>query len=117
MEPSTAPSAEVPSPIDPLQAIVRGELAIEEEPVVIPAQISLHGEATGQKRLIIHPPQPLAGPHFAAAPSAVTASARTQAMPQPRKAAPAPRGPVRSQKDTEGLLDRVLLAMQREGRQ
>ncbi|HVJ67268.1 MAG TPA: hypothetical protein VM510_04750 [Caulifigura sp.] len=99
--------------------LVRGELEVEDEPVVLPAKISLHGQAVGQKRLIIHPPESLAGPHFtkaAASRDAETATTSRQIPVTAGSSADVVQTPVRSRKDTEGLLDRVLLAMQREGR-
>ncbi len=113
--PAPQPAA-VEEPADDLSQLIRDELAIEDEPVVLPSRIALHGQAVGQKRLIVHPPQPLAGPHFAAQqPATVTASAGKVSQSSPPAATPVNR-PVQSPKDTEGLLDRVLLAMQREGR-
>jgi len=122
--PEPVPVATLPEPdepvaegLDSLQELLRAGASVEDEPVVLPSRISLHGEAVGQKRLIIHPPQALAGPHFGAA---STVAAKAESKSAARESEPvssrAPASPVRSAKDTEGLLDRVLLAMQREER-
>lgn len=103
---------------DDLGELIRGELPVQDEPVVLPSRVALHGKAVGQKRLVIHPPQSLAGPHFGeAARSAEKVSTARETTP----VSSAPAGvtssaPVRPAKEIEGLLDRVLLAMQREGR-
>jgi hypothetical protein len=100
---------------DDLAQLIRGELPVLDEPVVLPARVALHGKAVGQKRLVIHPPQSLAGPHFgAAAPVEEKVAAARDSKPVASAAAPS--STARSSKDAEGLLDRVLLAMQREGR-
>ncbi|QDT56639.1 hypothetical protein Pan44_46960 [Caulifigura coniformis] len=118
---STLPELDEPvvEEVDRLEELLHGGVSIEDEPVVLPSRISLHGEAVGQKRLIVHPPQALAGPHFGAA-STAAAKVESKAEPAPRETAPVtsrpPASPIRSAKDTEGLLDRVLLAMQREER-
>ena len=105
---------------DELAQLIRGELEIEDEPVVLPSRIALHGQAVGQKRLIVHPPEALAGPHFASSPAATEKARVTQSAiedgPVRRDSETSVKTPVRSARDTEGLLDRVLLAMQREGR-
>jgi hypothetical protein len=100
---------------DDLGELIRGELPVQDEPVVLPARVALHGKAVGQKRLVIHPAQGLAGPHFsepAKAPEKVPATRHTT----PVSRTPAAPSAVRGQNEPEGLLDRVLLAMQREGR-
>jgi len=110
--PADAPAEEVE---DELGQLIRGDLPVEDEPVVLPSRIALHGQAVGQKRLILHPPQSLAGPHFAMPPGSSAPAEKVAAAGPPVRPDPAS-SPIRSPRDTEGLLDRVLLAMQREGR-
>jgi hypothetical protein len=102
---------------DELGELIRGELPVEDEPVVLPSRIALHGEPVGQKRLVVHPPQALAGPHFGSpASTPEKAAAASESRPASPPVRPGSSSSIRSAKDTEGLLDRVLLAMQREGR-
>jgi hypothetical protein len=102
--------------------LVANQLEIVEEPLELPEHLDLHGKAIGQQRLIIHPAQPLAGPHFMSnpepGPETVSASINSpspagQALSRSRRAAsPVSAGPA----DEPGLLERVLVRMQREGR-
>jgi hypothetical protein len=105
--------------------LVGNQIEIIEEPLVLPDQLDLHGKAVGQQRLIIHPAQPLAGPHFTSTPapvretvtaavgSATPSSAMTEPPPRPTR----PTTSADSGFECEaGLLERVLMRMQNEGR-
>lgn len=107
------------------------DLPVVEEPPQVRAQ-PLHGRVVADRRLAFDPPhETLAGPHFDARPktrppvvrtsSARTESARGESTPRAAAAAPpsASVAPVRAPEATKapatgGLLDRILIAMQRE---
>lgn len=108
---------------DPFMELVNDRIPIDEEPVIFPDRLELHGTAVGQTRLIIHPAQPLAGPHFAqsAAAARETAHVHEAHLREPKFAESVsrsrPESPSRAAAANDGgLLERVLLAMQREGR-
>jgi hypothetical protein len=104
--------------------LVHNRLPIDEEPVELPARRPLHGRAVGESRLVLDAPQPLAGPHFSATSRSRSAEPVAKQAPEiPResigegggKAPEAPSRRVAGSTDG-GLLERVLLAMDREGR-
>lgn len=106
--------------------LVANQLEIVEEPLDLPQQLDLHGRAIGQQRLIIHPAQPLAGPHFTSSPSPVREAA-TASVSSPISSPPPPiptfsrpmqaASPVDTGAgDEPGLLERVLVRMLQEGR-
>lgn len=111
------------APVDSFLAdLVHDRLEIVEEQPVLPDRLDLHGKSVGHLRLVIHPAQPLAGPHFAAAPAEVPkpvlSAIAASGEPESHGADPAP--PRRPRHTVEnhdgGLLERVLLAMHREER-
>jgi hypothetical protein len=123
--PIVEPPAEMENEVDNYFAeLVGNEIEIIEEPLVLPDQLDLHGKAVGQQRLIIHPAQPLAGPHFTSTPApvreAVSSSAGGKIPSSTREVSPRPTQPVASASSgiecEAGLLERVLMRMQHEGR-
>jgi hypothetical protein len=110
-----------------LDRLINNALPIIEEPTPLPERSNYFGEAVGRQRLRIDADQTLTGPHFAAAqqisqPVAVPASAGTVNTRSKREDSPA--GAAASDAETSprrqtvqgGLLDRVLVAMEREKR-
>ncbi|MBX3443620.1 MAG: hypothetical protein KF774_14530 [Planctomyces sp.] len=100
--------------------LVDNRLPIIEEPLQLPERLQFYGKAVGQARLIVHAAQPLAGPHFAApkaaeAPLAVVATAETPVASADANERQPVTG-VTPRSKNEGLLERVLIAMDREGR-
>lgn len=110
-----------------LSRLINNELPIIEEPTLLPESADFHGEAVGRRRLRIDAEQHLSGPHFAAAqqtsePEAVPETAGT-ANTRPNREDSSADGPsgdavASSRRGTRqgGLLDRVLVAMEREKR-
>src|SRR5690606_21190513 len=112
---------------DTLNRLINNELPIIEEPTLLPDRAGFHGEAVGRRRLRIDAEQTLSGPHFAVPqqtprPVAVPETAGTAntrpnredssaETPSGDAAASANRGTTQG-----GLLDRVLVAMEREKR-
>jgi hypothetical protein len=110
-----------------LQRLINNALPIIEEPTLLPDRADFHGEAVGRRRLRLDAEQNLSGPHFAAPqkapqPVAVPETAGT-ANTRPKRDAssvdtPAGDATASSNRDAAqgGLLDRVLVAMEREKR-
>jgi hypothetical protein len=110
-----------------LQRLINNALPIIEEPTLLPERADFHGEAVGRRRMRIDAEQNLSGPHFAApqrAPQSVAvpeAAGTANTRPKrdvPPVDTPADEAPASSSRDAArgGLLDRVLVAMEREKR-
>jgi hypothetical protein len=110
-----------------LQRLINNALPIIEEPTLLPEGADFHGEAVGRRRLRIDAEQSLSGPHFAApqrAPQSVAVpEAAGTANTRPKREAPpvdTPAGDATASSTRDaaqgGLLDRVLVAMERERR-
>jgi hypothetical protein len=134
--PATSPPA-VSKEVAALEDLVSDRLDLTEEALSLPEHIGLHGRAVGQYRQIFHPAHPLPGPHFTAPArseptrESVFAGRQESSVNGPAASSlptyrldPGPR-PGGSRGSTPapladdaagGLLERVLLAMQREGR-
>jgi hypothetical protein len=112
-----------------LDRLIENRLPIIEEVSLLPEDVEYHGEAVGKARIRLDASHPLAGPHFAVAAEQTldgapaveqTKGSRGQQFRIDPVAAETTRPPRNSGATTEqrrtGLLDRVLVAMEREKR-
>jgi hypothetical protein len=110
-----------------LDRLINNALPIIEEPTPLPEGATYHGESVGRRRLRIDAEQTLTGPHFGASqqishPGAVPVSAGTATSRSEREDFPTvptegqAEAPPQRTNAQGGLLDRVLVAMEREKR-
>jgi hypothetical protein len=112
-----------------LNRLIANQIPMIEEEVCLPERLMFHGEVVGRRRLRIDLRQEISGPHFPAVGGgeavvdqqatvkAASATSRNDSVPT-HAAARASEGAHRTPKPTKthGLLERVLVAMEREKR-